>query len=270
MKRSNNKLLRVIYTLLLAVLLSGAALAAEVDPALDLRVFPVEEPGTTAAETAPYASTVRQAANAVQLTASESIIEDIKRHEGFVAVPYADTVGSCIGYGCQYYLAEELWGENFVPITEEQGDELLRYAMSAIEKALNSFLARNGIQVNQNQFDALASFTYNVGIGWTTYKNEDGTWCKLKVMLLEGPSAWTEERVQEAFGAWVYANGQVLPGLVRLRAAEATLFCTPVTAPSGPFTDVPENTWYTEWVMSAYEKDFMHGVGGGLFLPGRT
>lgn len=61
MKRSNNKLLRVIYTLLLAAMLSGAALAA--DPALDLRVFPGEA-CEIISEATPYGATVRQAADA--------------------------------------------------------------------------------------------------------------------------------------------------------------------------------------------------------------
>lgn len=105
------------------------------------------------------------------MTASETIIARIKEHEGFVATPYADSVGSAIGYGCQYSLAVELFGEDCAPITEEQGDELLRYAMAANEKALNSYLTSNGISLNQNQFDALASFTYNVGIGWLYSQN---------------------------------------------------------------------------------------------------
>ena len=278
MRQFNQKLLRMIYTLLLAMLLTGAALAAGTE-ASDLRVWPQEESGGTVQDAAAGQNTLRRAAGSTALTTSDSMVENITRHEGFIAEP----VGGFIVNGCMYSMADELFGEDCAPITEKQGEELLRYALSGIEPYLNSFFAQNGIQLNQNQFDALVSFTYNVGIGWTTYKNEDGTWCKLKVMLLEGPSAWTEERVQESFGTWVKAGGQVLPGLVRRRAEEAALFCTPYTAPEpepepepvpvpdpvpgGVFTDVPSNQWYAPWVLSAYQKGFMKGVGGSRFAP---
>jgi hypothetical protein len=125
--------------------------------------------------------------------------------------------------------------------------------------------------VNQNQFDALVDFTYNVGSGWIyTYQNEDGSPCLLKQMLLADPSEWTQKRTQEAFGTWVTSGGQVLPGLVRRRAEEAQLFLTAVDDTETEvryFTDVESGAWYYSWVQEAAYTGLVEGYGNGQFGP---
>jgi hypothetical protein len=92
-------------------------------------------------------------------------------------------------------------------------------------------------------------------------------------MLLEGASAWTEARAQEAFGTWIKdANGNALAGLVKRRAAEATLFASGNTGSTGSsttsvFQDVPTSAWYYSYVMEAYEKGIVSGMGDGTFAP---
>lgn len=271
MKYFNKKLLRVIYTLLMALLCSGAALALEAGEIGDLWVYPVEESGYSAEYETPGISTVRRASEPVAMTTGDAGLEIIKKYEGFFAEPYADSQWTAIGYGSRYSEAQEKWGEDCAPITEAQAEELLRDELGRIENHLNQFCSSNGIVLNQNQFDALVSFTYNVGTGWTSYQNDDGTWCKLKEMLLDDPSTWTEDRVQESFGTWRVANGVVVEGLVRRRAEEATLFCTPYSGshakPTTSFTDVSADAWYASYVMEAQEKGFMNGKGGGIFDP---
>ena len=73
--------------------------------------------------------------------------------------------------------------------------------------------------LNQNQFDAVVSFTFNVGVGNEAHST--------LVQLLN--AGQTVEAAQE-FGKWVYCKGAVDPGLVRRRAAEANLFTAPVIA----------------------------------------
>ena len=112
--------------------------------------------------------------------------------------------------------------------------------------------------VNQNQYDALADFTYNCGIGWTTYKNDDGTWCLLKQLLLDDSSTWTKTRVSEAFGTWIKdGNGNVLEGLKKRRASETELFMKPVDGSNATgFSDVKPGAWYYDYVMTAKEQIF--------------
>lgn len=284
MKLFNKKLFRVIYTLLLSMLLSSVTLAAQAEPDADLRVYPVEESGYMPeyASAQTDAPDVRWASVPKAMTTGDKAMGIIKKYEGFFAEPYEDAQWTAIGYGSRYSDALEKW-PGCTSITEEQAMELLRDELVDIEDCLNEFAAENGIVLNQNQFDALVSFTYNVGTGWTTYRNEDGTWCMLKEMLLTPASNWTEERVQACFGTWRMAGGVVVESLVRRRAEEATLFCTPYSgantapdptpspvpspAPKPAFTDVPSSAWYASYVVSAQEKGFMNGKGGGIFDP---
>ncbi len=208
-------------------------------------------------------------------TSSNQLIAIIAAHEGFVAEPMTDATGTYIGYGSQYSDAVALFGEGCEPITEEQAAELTRHQLDAIDTALNQFLEANAIVVNQNQYDALADFTYGVGIGWIAYVNaDDGTWCKLKIMLLDEPSTWTEERVREAFGTWVYAGGVKLEALVRVRAMEAELFLTPDSQepglPEPIFSDVTAEDWFYDSVTAAKELGLMNGNGDGTFSPNQA
>lgn len=72
---------------------------------------------------------------------------------------------------------------------------------------------------NENQFAACVSLAYNIGIG--NFKKSLLLRCMLK-------NNWQDAAKQ--FGNWTKANGHVLPGLVRRRAAEATLFMAWVTS----------------------------------------
>lgn len=74
-----------------------------------------------------------------------------------------------------------------------------------------------GVPLNQNQFDALVSFTYNLGPGWTTEKTG----------IRDALKARRYKDVPREMKKWVNAGGKPLPGLVRRRNAEAKLFSTP-------------------------------------------
>lgn len=73
------------------------------------------------------------------------------------------------------------------------------------------------VPLNQNQFDALVSFTENEGAA----AFERSTLLRL---LNEGSYSGAASQ----FSSWVYQAGQVLPGLVTRRQQEAALFNTPV------------------------------------------
>jgi GH24 family phage-related lysozyme (muramidase) len=88
--------------------------------------------------------------------------------------------------------------------------------------------AVNGLRIplNQNQFDALVSFTYNLGPGWTGWNNN------LRRLL----RARRFREVPRELMTWVHAGGRVVQGLVRRRKAEGRLFAAPVgpAPPPGP------------------------------------
>jgi lysozyme len=74
------------------------------------------------------------------------------------------------------------------------------------------------VALNQNQFDALVSFTENEGA--TSF--EESTLLRL---LNSGDYAGAAAQ----FGRWIYQKGRVLPGLVDRRQQEAALFTTPMS-----------------------------------------
>nr|WP_262983078.1 lysozyme [Chromobacterium amazonense] len=69
------------------------------------------------------------------------------------------------------------------------------------------------MQLRQNQFDALVSFSYNLGLG----SLQNSTLLRL---LNQGDYAGAAGQ----FILWDKAGGKVLPGLQRRRAAEQALF----------------------------------------------
>lgn len=102
--------------------------------------------------------------------------------------------------------------------TQRQCDEALAEDMAGFEEAVTR---RVKVPLNQNQFDALVSFTYNCGEGNLA-----------KSTLLKRVNARDFRGAGLQFAAWNKGAGVVLKGLVRRRAAEALLFGTPTTTPA--------------------------------------
>lgn len=94
--------------------------------------------------------------------------------------------------------------------TAEQAKSYFAYDLKRFEKAVNSGLS---VVVNQNQFDALVSLTYN--IGETAFK---------KSTLLAKLNKGDLKGAADQFAVWNKGGGQVLKGLVRRRAEERDLF----------------------------------------------
>ena len=95
-------------------------------------------------------------------------------------------------------------------ISEAQAEEYLKADLIAFERYLNGL----GLALNQNQFDALVSFIYNVGTGNFS-----------KSTLLRKVRANPQDNsIMDEFLRWVYSKGRVLPGLQRRRLAEMKLY----------------------------------------------
>ncbi len=101
--------------------------------------------------------------------------------------------------------------------TQAQCDAAFAVDMEKYEAAVHR---RVKVPLNQNQFDALVSFTYNCGEGNLA-----------KSTLLKRVNAGDFKGAANQFAAWNKGAGKVLNGLVRRRAAEAALFRSPIAPP---------------------------------------
>ena len=131
----------------------------------------------------------------------------IKQFEGCRLKAYKCPAGVwTIGYGHTAGVKE---GDT---ITQETADAYLRNDLEKYEKAVQNY---DGIyHFNQNQFDALVSFTYNCGVG------------NLKSLTQSGRR--TLAQISTKLPLYNKAGGVVLRGLQRRRAAEKDLFDTPI------------------------------------------
>ena len=95
-------------------------------------------------------------------------------------------------------------------ISKAQAEEYLKADLIAFERYLNGLR----LALNQNQFDVLISFIYNVGTG-----NFSSSTLLRKVRA--NPQ---DNSIMDEFLRWVYSKGRVLPGLQRRRLAEMKLY----------------------------------------------
>jgi lysozyme len=143
----------------------------------------------------------------MMMKTSNKGIELIKKYEGLSLECYLCPAGKwTIGYGHTRTAYDNLI------ITKKQAEELLKSDLSITEAAV-SVIAKKAA-LNQNQFDSLVSFAFNVGVG-----------ALLSSTLVRKIYAdATEQDIREQFERWVYANKIILPGLVNRRKDEADLF----------------------------------------------
>lgn len=146
----------------------------------------------------------------MNLSISNNGLSLIKRFEGCRLTAYQDSIGIwTIGYGHTSGVAK---GQT---ITQIQADRYLKADCANAEKAVNKYHSK--YHWNQNQFDALVSFTFNCGSG------------NLKKLLNNGQR--TIAQISAKIPAYNKAGGKVLRGLVNRRAAEKELFDRPVSCP---------------------------------------
>ncbi len=131
----------------------------------------------------------------------------IKRFEGFSRTVYFCPAGyPTIGYG--HVVKDD---EDFsAGIDEAQAEELLRQDAQIAERAVLRLI---DVPLTDGQFDALVSFTYNLGGG-----------ALQRSTLRRKINREEHAEVPEQFMRWVWAGGRKLKGLVRRRAAEAGLY----------------------------------------------
>ncbi|MDB4343330.1 lysozyme [bacterium] len=129
----------------------------------------------------------------------------IKKFEGLELNAYQCAAGVwTIGYGHTKGVFE---GQK---ITKAEADEMLVLEMEEYEKAVNDAVT---ISIDQCMFDALVSWTYNLG------PSNLNASTMLKVL-----NSGNYDGVPEQIKRWNKAGGKVLEGLIRRREAEALLF----------------------------------------------
>ena len=135
----------------------------------------------------------------------------IKKHEGLRLTAYLCPAGvPTIGYGNTRHPdgRKVILGEKLS--SEKEATQLLLASLQSFEAAVNRHLPN----LNQCQFDALVSFTYNVGTG-----------AFIKSTLLKKAKVNpADPSIVDEFQKWVRGGGKVLPGLVTRRREEAKLY----------------------------------------------
>jgi lysozyme len=143
---------------------------------------------------------------------SKEGIDFICQFEGFRSQPYQDSVGVwTIGYGTTMYPNGLRVTQNDREITEDEGKTYLQHH---IEHRVIHAITELPVTLKQNQIDALCSFIYNLGIG----SFERST---LRKDIIQGAD---KAKIKADFGMWVKAGGNILPGLIKRRNAEADLY----------------------------------------------
>ncbi len=174
----------------------------------------------------------------------------IKKLEGYRQYKYWDYQHYSIGYGTSC-------GPNDYPngISEAEASALLVKTLAKHEVYLDNFLAKYGIKVTQKQYDALVSFTYNLGDPWKKYDS-----FKLKDLLIDGADKYKPEAVKDAFLEFKKAGGQVVQGLIYRRNQESAMFIEGTPKLNRPYYDVKSYTWFYEPVNFCYYKGVMSGT----------
>ena len=186
----------------------------------------------------------------MSFTTSQAGIDLITSFEGCRLTAYQDSVGVwTIGYGHTSGVYQGM------TITEEEAIAFLRQDLKTAENAVNNNVTYG---INQNQFDALVSFTFNVGTGNFTSST-----------LLKKLNAGDVNGAANEFDRWIYAGGQVLEGLVRRRAAEKQMFLSgswegggvdPDPDPTGDSTIREFQTWLNNNYNSGLTTDGIYGT----------
>lgn len=182
------------------------------------------------------------AATSAELTISQNGIDFIKEREGFNAKCYYDGVQSSIGYGTK--CGTKAHASGLHSITRADAETAMRNEINS-SYIPNVRRQTSGLQMNQNQFDALVSFTYNTGGGTSMIKNSP------LVKYLRGEMSQAE--ATSAFQNYVVTNsatGKVDSGLQKRRRLEAELFF------SGVNPDPIPTKWYDEYSLADVGTDF--------------
>jgi lysozyme len=143
------------------------------------------------------------------MNVSQNGLKLTESFEGLRLTAYEDIGGVLtIGYG---HTGRDVYQGQV--ITQEQAEGLLALDTHMAVAAVNRLVT---VPLNQNQFDALVDFAFNLGAG-----------ALAESRLLRYVNAGQFSRAAGQFPLWDHVNGAVTEGLYRRRIAEQALFNTP-------------------------------------------
>ena len=137
----------------------------------------------------------------------------IKQFEGFRSNAYRCPAGIwTVGYGHTSAAGAPQVGP-LTKVTRQEAEEILINDLDKFEVGVDRAVK---VPLTPNQFSALVSFAYNVGVG--AFRSSS---------VLKAVNAGDFDAVPRRLALWVKGGGKTLPGLVKRRAAEADLFMEP-------------------------------------------
>lgn len=140
---------------------------------------------------------------------SQTGINLIKQFEGFYSKPYLCPAKiPTIGYGATFYKDGKKVTLQDKAITKDDAEELLKLILKSFENIVNKKIK---VELNQNQFDALVSHTYNTGGSDMLFKFINA---KRKIEHIK--SWWLT--------TYISAGGVQLKGLIERRKTEFNLY----------------------------------------------
>jgi lysozyme len=142
---------------------------------------------------------------------SDKGIALIKHHEGVRLKPYQDCVKLwTVGVGHLIGDGKSLPPEWNRVLTMEEVDGILRKDLARFEQGVSKFCP---VQLTQGEFDALISFSFNLGLGVLQRST-------LRQKILRND----KKGAAEEFTKYIRAGGKIIKGLVTRRNDEKQLF----------------------------------------------
>ncbi|MEP0778249.1 DUF4231 domain-containing protein [Microcoleus sp. ZQ-A2] len=182
-------------------------------PKVDLSIWEnvIDLPAETKPEPKPQPQNGSTNGNPTGRKMNAAGMRILKECEGLYLNSYKCPAGVwTIGYGCTKGIRPGM------TISEAEAEEMLRKELTEFEKGVERILSH--IPLNENQFSALVSLTYNCGMEPIT----EGMTIRRKLEARDYRGA------AEGFLLWNKGGGRVLPGLVKRREMEKKLFLTEV------------------------------------------
>ena len=176
------------------------------------------------------------------------VVQHVKRFEGCKLTAYPDPGSKngepwTIGYG--HTSDGFLKVEKGLRITQDVADGALENDLNEIAAAVERLVK---VDLNDNQFGALVSFTFNVGVGAFS-----------KSTLLKKLNAGNYDAVPGELARWNKNDGKVMAGLTNRRAAEAGLWAKGAFVASNTVAAAPESP-----IKAALKPEVMTAAGGLL------
>ena len=186
------------------------------------------------------------------LKVSDALLGVLKQLEGFNPYAYWDYKQWSIGYGSECPKGMEEYYQNN-PISLEYAEELLRQELDYFEERLNGFLTHFGMKVTQSQYDALVSFSYNVGANWMY---NTSTWQYKSTGNLNSAILSGDKGSHMLYGMMLWSMAGQKPSrhiLVKRRIIELNIYANGV---------YPEDIHAESAMPDRYRIAFMDGNGG--------